>query len=112
MPSLTMRRVASVSASTKRAVVTGQKRAAATTHLTGLSITPFSPVDPELQRTMALNTPYELLQTTINGAPDIVEGDVLVVGSKEYSIRSVANWPAVSSGHGEHLEVIVEEDKS
>lgn len=111
MPSLTMRRIASVSASTKRAVVSGQKRAAATTHLTGLSITPLQPVDPELRATLDLNTPHELLKTTINDAPDIVPGDVLVVGSAEYPIRSVAEWPGVSSGAGAHLELIVEDLK-
>jgi len=111
MPSMTMRRVASVSASTKRAVVSGQKRAAATTYLTGLSITPLQPVDPELRATLDLNTPHELLKTTINGAPDILAGDLLTVGSADYPIRSVAEWPAVSSGAGQHLELIVEDLK-
>lgn len=111
MPSMTMRRVARVTATTKRAVVTGQKRAAATTYLTGLSITPLQPVDPELRATLDLNTPHELLRTTINDAPDVLPGDVLVVGSAEYPIRSVAEWPAVSSGAGAHLDLIVEDLK-
>lgn len=111
MTSLTMLRLASVSASTKRSVETGLQSAAATTYLTGLYIAPLDPVDPEVRATLDLNTPHELLRTTINGAPDVVNGDVLVVGSVEYPIRSVAEWPAVSSGQGAHLELIVEDLK-
>jgi hypothetical protein len=111
MPTMTMSRIASVTATTKRAVATGQKRAAASAYLTGLTITPLQPVDPELRATLDLSTPHELLRTTINDAPDILAGDVLVVGSVEYPIRSVAEWPAVSSGAGAHLELIVEDLK-
>jgi hypothetical protein len=111
MTSATLRRIASLSVSTKRAVVTGQKRAAATTYLTGLKATPLDPVDPEVRATLDLQTPHEVLQTTINGAPDIREGDILVVGSIEYPIRSVAEHTAVSSGAGAFVELIVEDLK-
>lgn len=111
MPGKTLLRIASVSASTKRAVVTDLKRAAATTYLSGLKILPLEPLDPELRATLNLQTPHELLQTTINGSPDILEGDILVVGSAEYPIRSVAEHPALSSGVGAFLELIVEDLK-
>lgn len=111
MTGKTLLRIASVTAATKRAVLTGQKRAAATTFLTSLKITPLDPVDPEVRVTLNLNTPHELLQTTINGSPDILEGDILVVGSKEYPIRSVAEHPAVSSGVGAFVELIIEDLK-
>lgn len=111
MTSLTMKRIASVSASTKRAVVTDLKRAAATTYLTGLKVTPLTPLDPEVRATLELNTPHELLRTSVNDSPDILEGDILVVNSNEYPIRSVSQYAAVSSGQGAYLELIVEDMK-
>ena len=53
--------------------------------------TPLDPVDPELRRRLALDTPHELLQT-FTEETDIVEGDILVVSSVEYPVKSVANW--------------------
>ena len=111
MTTATMRRIASVSVSTKRAILTGQKRAAATTYLTGLKATPLTPIDPSVRATLDLNTPHELLRTSVNDAPDIQEGDLLVSGSNEYPIRSVAEYPAVSSGLGAFVELIVEDLK-
>lgn len=113
MTSATLQRICTVSASTKRAekVVGAQKYTAAATYLTGLRITPLDPVDPELRATLDLQTPAELLQTTVNGAPDIIEGDVLVVASREYPIRSVAQRAAVTSGAGAFLELVIEELK-
>jgi hypothetical protein len=111
MTTATMLRIASTLVSTKRAVVTDLKRAAATTYLTGIYATPLTPVDPELRATLELNTPHELLRTSINGAPDIREGDLLVVGSNQYPIRSAAQYPAVSSTLGTYMELIVEDLK-
>ena len=89
---MTFAALATISCSTKRATIVGGKRSAPTTNLTGLLCTPLDPVDPELRRRMQLETPYEILQTFITGDPDIVEGDVLVVGSSEYPIRAVGDW--------------------
>ena len=111
MTSVTLKRVTTVTVSTKRAVVTDLKRAAATTYLTGLYAAPLDPVDPGLKATLELNTPHELLQTTINGSPDILAGDILVVGSSEYPILSVAEHAAVTSGSGAYVELIVEDLK-
>lgn len=102
--------LATVSASTKRSpALSGGKRGAATSNLTGLSCTPLDPVDPELRQRLQLETPYELLQTYLVGSLDIIEGDLLVVGSAEYPIRSVATWPASTRG-GDAITALVLED--
>jgi hypothetical protein len=90
--SASFQKLASLTASTKRATMSSGKRAAPTQHLTGLKVHPLDPVDPELRQRLALDTPHELLQTFVEGNPDIVEGDVLTVAGEDYPIRSVADW--------------------
>lgn len=58
--SITFRRMATLTASTERTT-----RDLPETLLTGLKCTPLDPVDPDLRRRMALETPHELLQTYI-----------------------------------------------
>jgi len=85
--------LATVTASTKRApTISGGKRGAAVTNLEGLSCTPLDPINPEIRQTLVLNTPNEILQCFVEGGLDIVEGDILVVGSAEYPIRAVGDW--------------------
>ena len=85
--------LASVSASTKRApTISGGKRGAAATNLASLSCTNLDPVDPEVRQRLMLKTPHELLETWVEGGLDILEGDILVVGSAEYPIRAVGEW--------------------
>lgn len=63
-----MRRLLRVTASTKRApAMSGGKRGAPVTHLTGIRSTPLDPLDPEVAERLALNTPHELLQTVVDG---------------------------------------------
>jgi len=88
-----MERFLTVTASTKRSpALAGGKRGAPVTRLVSLRCTPLDPVDPELRQRVALNTPHELLQTFVDGALDILEGDILVVGAAEYPIRSCGEW--------------------
>ena len=84
---------ATLSASTKRSpTVSGGKRGTPEVHLVDIWVTPLDPVDPETRQRLALNTPHELLQSFVDGDLDIVEGDVLVVESAEYPVRSAAEW--------------------
>jgi len=73
-------------------LVSGGKRAAPVTHLTGVACTPLDPVDADVSLRMGLNSPRELLQTFVNNDVDIVEGDRLVYGGKEYPVYAVADW--------------------
>jgi len=63
--------MASVSCSTKRSpAVTGSKRGAPATKLSGLSCTPLDPVDPETAFHMQMKTPYTTRQTFIDDGTD------------------------------------------
>ena len=86
-------RLATVACSTKRppAIASG-KRGAPAVHLAGLYCTPLDPLDPETRYRLEIETPHTLLQTFLGGDPDVVRGDVLVVGGKEYPIRRVSDW--------------------
>ena len=101
---------ATTTASTKRspAAVDG-KIGSPETYLAGLSITPLMPLDQETALSLALNSPREAKQTFVDTILDIEEGDVLVVGSTEYAVRSVAEWNGGTDQSYVHL--IVEEIK-
>ena len=89
---MAMTRFLTVTASTKRApTITSGKRGAPADHVTTLTCTPLDPVDAELRQRLALDTPHELLQA-FTQETDIREGDLLVVGSTEYPIKSCAEW--------------------
>jgi len=106
-------RLASVTASTKRPpTVSGGKRGAAVTYVASLRCTPLDPVDPstapELRLRTGTNAPSELLQTFVDAAVDVKEGDVLVVGTTEYPVRYVADW---TWRHTTYRHLILEELK-
>jgi len=105
-------RAATVSASTKRrpAIIAG-KIGTPATFLASVKCVPLQPVSAEVARRQALNTPHEVSQTFIDGSPDIKEGDILVIGAKEYPIKSVENWANNTTGHGAHLILVVEDLK-
>lgn len=95
-----------VTASTKRSpVIASGKRGTPATQVSSLLCTPLDPVDPELRQRLALNTPHELLET-FTKETGIVEGDILVVGSNEYPIRSCAEW----EWRGSYFRRLVVED--
>lgn len=106
---------ATVTASTKRPpAVSGGKVGAPAANLSSVLIVPLLPVTPETVGTAQLRSPREAKETYVfpssgNTVPDIVEGDVLVVSSVEYVIRSVAEYTRPNSGS--FLHVIVEEQK-
>ena len=103
------RSAATVTASTKRSPAPSSgKRGVPTTWLSSLQCTPLDPVDPETRQRLAINTPHELLQTFVDAGLDIIEGDILVVDSEEYPIRSAAQWTWRGS---EFVHLIIEELK-
>jgi hypothetical protein len=101
-------RLARVTASTKRATMTSGKRGAPTTNIASLMCTPLDPVDPEVRQRLVLDTPGEILQTFVDNDIDIVQGDTLVVGSKEYPVKAVADWVW---RHTTYRQLIVEDLK-
>ena len=101
-------RMATVTASTKRNpgvnLGTGL-RSGPVENLTGLKVLPLMPLDAQIALRMDIATPHEKLQTFVEGAPDIKEGDVLVVAAVDYPINSVADWPY----HGDTCLLLVVE---
>jgi len=94
LTSLAFARLAKATASTKRPpALSGGVRGAPETHITSLRCLPLDPVDAELRQRLGIDTPHELLQTCIQGGLDIMAGDMLVVGSVEYPVRAVEEWP-------------------
>lgn len=94
--SISFSRLATVTCSTKRKPVIADGRSGSpATNLSGLKCVPIHPLsDPdEFAQTFQLNTLVNLKETFIQGNPDIVSGDILVVGSAEYPIRIVQEWP-------------------
>lgn len=102
------RRGAVVTANTKRSpAISGGKRGAMATFIVGLKCWPLDPVQDQITMREALNSPHEILETFVDGALDITEGDVLVVGESEYPIRSVREWthaPFLGAYHHLFLE--------
>jgi len=91
-------RAANVTASTKRPPdISGGKRGTPATNIESLSCTPLDPINPELRQRLGLDTPHELLQTFVDTALDIKEGDILVVSSVDYPIRAVGDWATTAS---------------
>lgn len=62
------RRLMASTASTKRSpdIVSG-KRGTPVTQVASMRCSPLDPVAPDLEQRMGLNTPHELLQTTVDG---------------------------------------------
>lgn len=104
-----------VTASTKRAEDLGSGRSGApVANLASLLITPLWPLGPETVRELAINSPREFKECyhVPSGAlPDVLEGDVLVIGSTEYPIYHVGEWTEISSGDAPCLQIVVQEVK-
>jgi hypothetical protein len=99
MTDLSFAKLATISATTKRppAVTSGQRGAPVAYLTDAFACTPLDPVTSEISMDVGLDTPHEVLQTTVDAALDIKEGDVLVVGSDEYWIRATEDWSWRSS---------------
>lgn len=107
MPSFT--KLAIVTANTERSGgITDGLETSYVVSISGLSCLPLDPVTPELTLGIEGLGWRETLQTMTQGDLDIVEGDLLVVGSGEYPIRSVSNWTWKGS---EYKHLLVEEKK-
>jgi len=86
-------RMASVTASTKRmsAVSSGLSGDLALS-ISSFKCLPLDPVTAEVAQMAGIGNFAELLQTMCEGGLDILEGDVLYVGSASYKIRAAAQW--------------------
>ena len=100
-----------VAASTKRPpTVASGLRGAPATNITSLACFPLDPLDPELARRRGLETPTKYLQTMVDGSLDIIEGDILVVGSDEYPIKGLEKWTWFPDGVTADYRLLILED--
>ena len=107
--STAFRHHATLSASTRRATVSGGKRTSPIANLTGIVCTPLDVVEDEVARRAGLETPHRLLQTFVDAGLDVRAGDLLVVGSEAYPVRAAAAWEWRGASF---LHLIVEELQS
>ena len=103
--------LASVAASTKRSggVADGLETAYAES-IASLKCLPLDPVNPEMAQGIEGLSFRELLQTTVEGGLDILEGDLLVVGNTEYAIRAASEWTWPPDGT-DFITLLLEERK-
>lgn len=112
---MTAQDAATITASTKRApAASGGKVGSPAVNLTGLRIVPVLPAAKELAEQGELRNPREgkmtfIFPTSTGALPDVVEGDVLVVGSTEYLVHLVNEWPRPEDGS--YLEVLMTQRK-
>lgn len=94
MTSASFLKIATEQATTKRPPdISSGKRGAPAANITApFYCTPLDPVTSDMVTTEVIEAPEELLQTFCDGSLDIVEGDVLVIGSDEYPIKFVDDW--------------------
>lgn len=93
-------RMATVMAATRRSpdLDSDGQRGEPEPYLAGIPCTPLDPAEDQQARDLAfrlrqeLNSPITLLQTFVDSAADIGEGDVLVVDLVEYPVRGVDRW--------------------
>jgi len=79
------------------------------TNLATVAIVPLLPASPELVEELELKNPREAKWTcafanSSNVLPDIIEGDILVVGAVEYLIKMVREWQRPLDGS--YLEIV------
>jgi len=102
-------KLATTTASTKRPpALSAGKRGAPATYLTGLQCTPVDPVAMEFRSRDTTAAPYVARQTFLQSGPDILKGDLLVVGTVSYAIRAVEPWSWPPDGD-EYLRLELEE---
>ncbi|MGB8644042.1 MAG: hypothetical protein WCF84_02305 [Anaerolineae bacterium] len=81
-------RMATLTASTKRSIVSGGKKPAPTAYLTGIKCTPFDPATADLVLLLGLEAAGYYLQTFVEGSYDIQAGDVLNVTSVDRGVAT------------------------
>jgi hypothetical protein len=107
MPDAAFYLLATETVSTKRLPpMVGGKRGAPALHLAGLSCTPLDPVTENTLNRLRLNTPHTLRECYMESG-DVVKGDLLVLGERDYPIREVEarTWPGDGS---RYLHLVVE----
>jgi hypothetical protein len=105
MASPSFLKLATVTASTKRATMSGALQGTPSANLVGIKCTPLDPVDAETLTRLKLESAYQLRQTFTDASLDIIKGDVLTVSSVDYPIKAVETWSWRASNY---LRLVIE----
>lgn len=105
MTTLSFARMATVTASTKRATMSGALQGAPSANLVGIRCLPLDPVDANTLTRLKLESAHELKQTFVDASLDIIKGDVFVVNSVDHPVKAVETWEWRGSNY---LRVVVE----
>jgi hypothetical protein len=113
--SLGMRRLMSLTASTKRAALTSGKYGTPATKIASLLCTPVDPVPlaeaSSLPVRQTLGSPIGLYQTVVIGGQDILAGDILTAGGVDYNIRMAEPWAASTITNDAYMKLTLEKVK-
>lgn len=90
-------RLATLTGSTKRVLMTGGKTATPTAYLSGVVCTPLDPVFDDVKDEMVIETPYRMVQTFVDSGLDIKKGDILTVNGQDYPVHFVSPFEWRSS---------------
>lgn len=84
-----------VTASTKRnPAPAGGKVGVPVAKLTTLKIMPLVPAPIDVLEYYRLRSARDVFVTYAEGAPDILEGDILTVAGTDYNVHAAGSWPA------------------
>lgn len=100
-------RIATVTGTVKRNTGSGTTYAAATATGTTVYILPLMPVSPEIVLLYTISSPRESYVTYCQGAPNLIEGDVLTVSTVDHRVKAAGPWPTDNS----YYEIILERIK-
>lgn len=90
--------MATATASTKRALVTGGKRGLPQAYLNNIACTPLQPAATDTIQRLKLDTLVQIFATIVPGISDIMNTDVLVVNGQDYVVRDVSPWSMPVTG--------------
>ena len=103
--------MASTTASTKRraAADVNDLFSAPAANIASLACLPIDALDPEIAIHANLTgAPFTAFQTFVQSGLDIVAGDVLVVGSQEYDIRSIEPYEWTPDSAAVYMRLVLE----
>ena len=79
------------------------------TSIASLKCTPIDALDPEIAIHAGLiGAPFTAFQAFVQSGLDIVAGDVLVVGSQEYDIRSIEPYEWTPDSAAVYMRLVLE----
>lgn len=103
MTSASFARMARIMCARKRRLMAGT-----TNTLSGLLCTPKAPVDMDTRKSLGLEAPHVVYEVHLQGAPDILKGDVLTMEAQDFSIQYTEPWVWLPT-NDKRLRLVIED---